>query len=237
MIGIMKRLLLSISRDSLLTIYKSFVRSHLDYADIMYEKPGNVNFESKLERVQYNACLAITGAIWGTNRGSLFAEVGLESLLASRWYRKFFYKILHSLSPAYLTVYINFASERSHSTRSSSQWHLKETIWRTKVFQSSFFTYCIKIWNGLDNDLRNMASYKVIKSKILLFIKMKSNSIFSVHDVYGVKLLSRLRLNVRHLNEHKFDNQDGTNCMCDCGSQPQEQHSLSCNASSIKQRD
>ena len=63
MIGIMKRLLLSISRDSLLTIYKSFVRSHLDYADVMYEKPGNVNFESKLERVQYNACLAITGAI------------------------------------------------------------------------------------------------------------------------------------------------------------------------------
>ena len=82
-----------------------------------------------------------------------------------------------------------------------------------------------------------MASYKVIKSKILPFIKMKSNSIFSVHDVYGVKLLSRLRLNVRHLNEHKFDNQDGTNCMCDCGSQPQEQYSLSCNASSIKQRD
>ena len=140
MIGIMKRLLLSISRDSLLTIYKSFVRSHLDYADIMYEKPGNVNFESKLERVQYNACLAITGAIWGTNRSSIFAEVGLESLSASRWYRKFFYKIVHSLSPAYLTVYINFASERSHSTRSSSQWHLKETIWRTKVFQSSFFS-------------------------------------------------------------------------------------------------
>ena len=30
MIGIMKRLSLSISRDSLLTIYKSFVRPHLD---------------------------------------------------------------------------------------------------------------------------------------------------------------------------------------------------------------
>ena len=56
MMGMMKRLSLIISRDSLLTIYKSFVRPHLDYADIIYGKPGNVNFESKLERVQCNAC-------------------------------------------------------------------------------------------------------------------------------------------------------------------------------------
>ena len=54
MIGIRKRLSLSISPGSLLTICKSFVHPHLDYADIIYDKPGNVNFESKLERVQYN---------------------------------------------------------------------------------------------------------------------------------------------------------------------------------------
>ena len=55
MIGIMKQLSLSISRDSLQTIYKSFVRPHLDYADILYDKTGNANFESKLERAQFNA--------------------------------------------------------------------------------------------------------------------------------------------------------------------------------------
>ena len=41
MIGIMKRLSLSVSRDSLRTIYKSFIRPHLDYANIIYGKPGN----------------------------------------------------------------------------------------------------------------------------------------------------------------------------------------------------
>ena len=55
MIGIMKQLSLSISHDSLQTIYKSFVRPHLDYADILYDNPGNANFESKLERAQFNA--------------------------------------------------------------------------------------------------------------------------------------------------------------------------------------
>ena len=109
--------------------------------DIIYDKPGNVNFESKVERVQYDACLAITGAIQGTNRDSIYAELGLESLSARKWYQKllFFYKIVHGLSAAYLTAYINFVSERSHNIRSSTHRHLEEPICRTKVFQSSFF--------------------------------------------------------------------------------------------------
>ena len=80
MIGIMKRLSLSFSSDSLLTINKSFVRPHLDYADMIYDKLYNAIFESKLERVQYNACLAITGAIGGTNRDSIYAELGLARI-------------------------------------------------------------------------------------------------------------------------------------------------------------
>ena len=59
-----------------------------------------------------------------------------------------------------------------------------------------------------------------MQSKISPFIKIKSNSISSVHNVYCVKLLSRLRINFSHLNEHKVWHgfKDGTNCMCDCGS-------------------
>ena len=55
-----------------------FVRPHLDYADMIYDKPGNINFESKLERVQYNTCLAITGPVQVNNRGSIYAELDVE---------------------------------------------------------------------------------------------------------------------------------------------------------------
>ena len=55
----MKQCSLSISRNSLLTIQKTFVCPHLDYADIIYDKAGNVNFESKLGGVQYDAYLAL----------------------------------------------------------------------------------------------------------------------------------------------------------------------------------
>ena len=68
-------------------------------------------------------------------------------------------------------------------------------------------------------NIQNIDSYNEFKSKILPFINTKSNSAFSVHDVYGVKLLSRWRLSFSHLNEHKVRHgfKDGTNCMHHCG--------------------
>ena len=39
---------------------------------------------SKLESVQYNAALGITGAIRGTSQTKLYVELGLESLKARR---------------------------------------------------------------------------------------------------------------------------------------------------------
>ena len=63
-IGLMKELSQFVSKKSLLTIYKSFVRPNLDYADIIHDKPWNESFK-KIELVQYNAAL-IAGVIKGT---------------------------------------------------------------------------------------------------------------------------------------------------------------------------
>ena len=49
-------------RSVLLAIYIAFVRSHLDYGDIIYDQAYNANFHQKLEQIQCNSCLAITGA-------------------------------------------------------------------------------------------------------------------------------------------------------------------------------
>ena len=55
-------------KNFLLTIYKSFVRPHLDYGDVIYDQPNNSSLSDKIESVQYNAVLAITGAIRGTSK-------------------------------------------------------------------------------------------------------------------------------------------------------------------------
>ena len=47
-IGIMKKISLFLSRETLLTILKSFVRPNLDYADIIYDKPVNKSFKTSI---------------------------------------------------------------------------------------------------------------------------------------------------------------------------------------------
>ena len=117
-----ERLSLALSRKQLLTIYKTFVRSNLDYADIIYDKPFNDVFKEKLEKVQYSAALIITGAIKGTSQERLYKELGLESLFDRRWYCKlvFFYKIVKGLALSYLQSYFFPDNEKTYNTRSYS---------------------------------------------------------------------------------------------------------------------
>ena len=64
----------------LLTIYKSFIRTHLDYGDVIYDQAYTASFRQKIESVQYNSALATTGAIRGTSKEKRYHELGLESL-------------------------------------------------------------------------------------------------------------------------------------------------------------
>ena len=70
-INVIRKVNLSLPRPSLLTIYKSFVRPHLHYGDVIYGQPNNTSLSDKIESVQYNAVLTITGAIRGTSKEKL----------------------------------------------------------------------------------------------------------------------------------------------------------------------
>ena len=70
--GLLRRFQPILPRSSLLTIYKTFIRSQLDFADVIYDQACNSSFHEKLESIQYNACLAITGAIRKTSSEKLY---------------------------------------------------------------------------------------------------------------------------------------------------------------------
>ena len=65
--GIIRKYQPIFQRFSLFTIYKTFVRPHLDYGDMIYNQTYNALFHRKLESIQYFTCLAITGTIRGTS--------------------------------------------------------------------------------------------------------------------------------------------------------------------------
>ena len=100
-IGLLRKLQNLLPGTALITICKAFLRSHLDYGDIFYDRAFNLFFHQKLESIQYRSCLAISGAIRGTCRERIYQELSLESLQSPRWYRKLamFYKIYKNKSP------------------------------------------------------------------------------------------------------------------------------------------
>ena len=103
-IGLIRKCQPILPRFSLLTIYKTFVRPHLDYGDIVYDQTYNALFHRKPESIQYSVCLAITGAIRSTSHKKLNQELGLETLQSRQWFKKLclFYKIVNNQSPSCL---------------------------------------------------------------------------------------------------------------------------------------
>ena len=73
-IGLIRKFQNFLSRKSLLTVYKSFIRPHLDYGDIIYDQTYNTSFHQRLESLQYNAALVITGAIRGTSKENFIMQ-------------------------------------------------------------------------------------------------------------------------------------------------------------------
>ena len=95
-IGLLRKLQTLLPRAPLITIYKLFIRPHLDYADMIYNQTFNMSFQQKMETIQYNIALTITGTIRGSSREKFYQELDLETLQQRRWYRKLccFYKTL-----------------------------------------------------------------------------------------------------------------------------------------------
>ena len=52
----------------------------LDYGDISYNQLNNENFQNKIEKLHYRACLKISGAIQKTSKEKNYDELGLQLL-------------------------------------------------------------------------------------------------------------------------------------------------------------
>ena len=79
-IGLLRKLQNTLPRQALVTIYKAFIRPHLDYGGILYDQAYNASFHQKLEKIQCNACIAITAAIRGTSKEKIYQELDSEYL-------------------------------------------------------------------------------------------------------------------------------------------------------------
>ena len=131
----------NLPRPVLMTMYKAFVRPHLDYGDIIYDEAFNETFHQKPESVQYSACVALSEAIRGSSREKIYHELGMESLQCWRWYRKrcLFYTIFKENRPVYLFNLIP-TKNSNYSARNTD----KTTLFHSKqnFFKKNFSIHC-----------------------------------------------------------------------------------------------
>ena len=102
-LGILKRQKFNLDTRSLTKKYTSFVRPHLEYADITW---GNCTVETQraLESIQIDACRIISGGTKLCSIQKLYDETGFETLQERRQKHRLcqMFKMTNGLAPFYL---------------------------------------------------------------------------------------------------------------------------------------
>ena len=139
--GLLRKFQQILPMSSLLIIYKTFIGSRLDYADIIYDQAYNSGFHDKLESIQYNACLALTSAIRCTTTEKIYQELGLQYLKSRCWLKKLcqFYKIFNKKSSSYL---FNLIPNFNRVSNTRLIYNIPPIKGRHDYFKNSFFSFC-----------------------------------------------------------------------------------------------
>ena len=93
---------------------------------------------------------------------------------------------------------------------------------RTDAFKFSFFPWTITECNKIDIKIQN-SPYSVFRNNLLNEIRPKPSPLYNFHNPSGIKLLTRLRFGLSHMNEHKFNHNfdDCVNSFCMCSLEPE----------------
>ena len=143
-------------------------------------------------------------------------ELSLETLKSRRWLKKLCcsYKIKNNGILSYLAKLIpsEFHLYNTWNTRNITTYSC-----RTDAFKYSFFPWTINEWNKLNFNIR-ASSFNIFRANLIKIIRPIPNSVFGIFNPLGLKLITRLRLGLSHLNEHRFKHNfnDCINLLCTC---------------------
>ena len=90
---------------------------------------------------------------------------------------------------------------------------------KVKHFFPKLFFPVVVERNKLDQNICNSENFTILKKKLLKFIHPSGGSVFRCYNPKRVKSLTRLKLGLSHLWEHKFKRGflDSFNPICSCG--------------------
>ena len=216
-LGLLKQLKKWVSFNTLETIYKMYIRPHLDYGDMVYDK-GEVlrdgifpmgtssSLLKRVESIQYEAARIVSGAWNKTSRDKLYKNLGWESLQNRRLMRRLclFFEVLNTKFPNYLYEVVE--KQIPTNVRQRDRGELMEIFANTSNLKLSFFPSTIRDWNSLEDDIKYSNSKLIFKNRLINKIRPKKRTYYGLSENDKVKYLTILRMDLSPLRAHKFLN-------------------------------
>ena len=134
--------------------------------------------------------------------------------LEDSWKNCYFYKIKNNGIPSYLAELI---PSEFHLYNTWNKRNITTFSCKTDTFKYSFFPRTINEWNKLNFSIR-ASSFNIFRANLIKIIRPIPNSVFGIFNPLGLKLITRLRLGLSHLNEHMFKHNfnDCIHPLCTC---------------------
>ena len=228
-VNAMRKLKYEFDRKSLETIYLTFIRPILEYADIVWDNCTQ-HEKSELDKIQNEAARIVTGTTKLVSIRALYEEIKWDTLEERRRKHKLnlFYKMVNGLSPPYLSSLLPLPVNRvsSYNLRNSND--IQTIPARTNLYYNSFLPSAIREWNSLPLDIRNSDSLYSFKRNLNNQHRFVPKYYFSGNQKLQI-LHTRLRTGCSSLNHDLFVKNITDTPLCQCGETETSQHYfLSC---------
>ena len=214
-LDILNALKYKLDRVTLEKLYVAFIRSKLEYSNIVWDNCSK-QLSDLLEGVQYRAAKIISGAISRTSHNIVYKEVGWQTLGERRQRQRLrvMYKTVHGQTPEYLQNTIPAPAGNQHYALREQ--NIPTFRARTSTFHKSFFPQTIRDWNKLDNKIKDAGTLDTFTSKLDSTLPTVPKW-YSIGDRRLAIIHAKMRMLCSELNDHLFSHihvVDSPSCQC-----------------------
>jgi hypothetical protein len=220
-LGVIRPLKHRLDRRSLESLYISYVRPVIEYADVVWDVPAdNRHTLDILNKVQKEAAKVVSGATSRCSTEDLNSELGWEPLASRRKLHRanMMHKVEHGLSPIYLQ---DLMPDR---VQARTRYNLRNTqdrdvpLARISTYSNSFFPAATRQWNELTTQTKQSPTPNSFKRNYLKeHPRPKRNPLYYQGTRKNQVIFAKLRLGCSPLNHDlhtKLHVKDSPLCSC-----------------------
>ena len=156
LLGLLKRIRNCVDQDTLVSIYKAFIQSHLEYGCIVWDGLDK-GLTLKFQRLQNRAARINTRSIWEVRSKDILANLEWETLENRRYNlkKKFMFKVMNGRAPEYIKDLLRPKEQITSLVLRDDVNKLAVPFPKTDCLKHSINYSGAILWNSLPRSQRN----------------------------------------------------------------------------------